>query len=94
MPVANGKSVIIKYFPNGKKDKDNFFIAAEATILRTYKNVDGNVDYYLSSIKEMLFEPEKYIPNGVVPIVVNNHDEFWNVVNPNTYRSKNRFCPY
>jgi len=94
MPFANGKTVIIKYFPNGKQDKDNFYIAAEAIILRNYKNVDGNVNYYLRSITELLFEPEKYIPNGVVPNVVNNHDEFWCVVNPNTYRSKNRLCPY
>lgn len=94
MPIANGKTVIVKYFPNGKQDKDNFHIAAEATLLKIYKNIDGKLDYHLGCIKELLFEPEKYIPGGVVPDVVNNCDELWSVENPKTLKAQKRFSPY
>jgi len=86
MPIATGKTVIVKYFPNGKQNQDNFYIVAQAIILETRRNTNGNVDYYLKSITELLIDPERYIPGGVVPDVVNNHDNNWGVYNPKTYR--------
>jgi len=90
MTIATGKTVNIRYFPNGKQDKKNFKIVAQAKIMKIRKNKDNKVDYHLETIK--IHVRDEYIPDGFVPDVVNNHDKFWSVVNPYTFDAKNKFC--